>query len=170
MVGPTPTTQTTEATAALRLRSPRQVNRLQAHLRDGFTLPTLRVTCGPPGASVFTRSSGPSLSDCGRWQSSVFDLPASGKVFLERLRGQLRNADPLLRAFSVRTGRSSGLPSSSAAAAPTTAALQAQSALLRPQFRRLDGTSRFLLALGNQNRSDQGFGLGVLNSTVSLVG
>lgn len=169
MLGPTPATQKTEVATALRLRSPRQVNRLQAHVRDGFTLPTLRATGGPPGTSVLIRSSSPSLSDGGRRQSSIFDLPASGRVFLERLRGHSRNADPLLRAFSDRTGRSFELFSNSAAAS-STASLQAQNASLRPQFRRIDGTSRFLLAQGNGNRSDQRFSLGVSNSSISLIG
>ena len=174
MLGPTPATQKTEVTTALRLRSPRQVNRRQTHVRDGFTLPTLRATGGPPGTSVFMRNGGPSLSDGGHRPSSIFDLPASGQVFLERLRGQSCNANPLLRAFSDRTGRSSELLSNSAVAVSSTAALQAQNASLRPQFRRIDGTSRFLLALGNGNRSDQGFGfrfsLGVSNSSISLIG
>lgn len=168
MLRPVEAVQSTEATARLRLRSPRQINRSGAQVRDGLTLPTLRAMGGPPAGSVLTRSSGPTLSDGGRRSRSVFDLPTSGQAFLERLRGQSRNASPLLGAFSGtrETGNGSGILTSGR----SLAALQAQNASLQPRFQRLDSTSRFLLAQANANRSNQGFGTNLLSSSISLIG
>ena len=168
MLRPVEAVQSNEATARLRLRSPRQINRGSAQVRDGLTLPMLRATGGPPASSVLTRSSGPTLPDGGRRRSSVFDLPTGGQAFLERLRGQSRNASPLLGAFSVtrETSNGSGILTRSR----SLAALQAQNATLRPRFQRLDSTSRFLLAQANTSRSNQGFATNLLSSSISLLG
>ena len=167
MLRPVEAVQSNEATARLRLRSPRQINRSSAQVRDGLTLTTLRATGGPP-AGALTRSSGPMLPDGGRRRGSVFDLPTSGQGFLERLRGQARNASPLLGAFSGtrETRDGSGILTSGR----SLAALQAQSAMLQSRFRRLDSTSRFLLAQANSSRPNQGFATNLLSSSSSLLG
>ena len=168
MLGPIEAAQNVDAIARLRLRSPLQINRAQAPVRDGLTLPTLRATGGPP-ASVSSRSSGPTLTDGGRRRSSVFDLPTSGQGFLERLKGQAKSASPLLGAFSASAGsRTSGSGAPTRGSSLTV--LQNQNASLQPKFQRLDNSSRFLPAQSNENRFNEGFELISLSSDINLLG
>ena len=167
-------TQRTQAVSPLnlRLRSPRQVSRTSSRVSGGLTINTLRATSGPPAGALST-SSGPLRSDGSRRSTSLFDLPRSGQGFLARLRGSTRSANPLLGGFSF--GQQDGVGTSALSSKRvrgglSLSALQSQQASLRPKFQRLDNSSRLLIARTSASRSNQGFGISLLNRSFNLLG
>lgn len=162
---------------SLRLKSPRQVNRVGVNpVKGRLSLAPLRATAGPP-AGVLSRSSFTvTPSDRGRRSTSLFDLPRSGQGFLSKLKAQVRPTNPLVAGLSrlSQSGLSSLSVLSTRDRNPTLGGSIASASSLISQQRAkssfLDGYSRFLLAQSNANRTNRGFGIFLSSPTFSILG
>ncbi|MEW6751552.1 MAG: hypothetical protein AB1505_11335 [Candidatus Latescibacterota bacterium] len=134
--------------AARARRLQRSVFSAEPLLGDGVGISPLRATAGLLGSGG---------------TSALVDPPPAGYGVLEKLQAQVATTSPLYAGLTPGT-------QSGEDGVPSLGRLQASLVRARLDFARLDNSSRALQAARNPLRSQGGFGLGLLASTLDLLG